>query len=55
MTQLENGVVIDASRPLREVTREATRAILEVMARRTAARLGLDCASDDGPAAESSP
>jgi thymidylate kinase len=55
MTQLENGVVIDASRPLREVTREATRAILEVMVGRTAVRLGLDCASDDGPAAGSSP
>ena len=39
--EFENGTVLDSSKPLEEVTREASRWIIEFMAKRTAQRLNL--------------
>lgn len=46
----EDVVVLDASRPIEEVSAEAERAIVAQLARRTARRLGLPDTSKDNPA-----
>ena len=46
----EDVVVLDAGRPLEEVSAEAERAIVAQLARRTARRLGLPDTSKDNPA-----